>query len=268
MVRENRIQTPRRRLRMLEAGAGWPLLLIHAFPLTADMWRPQLEAVPNGWHYIAADLPGFGGEEREGTVAPGMDDFAADVEGLLDAMEIDRAVIGGCSMGGYVTFALFRRAPERFSGMVLADTRATSDTPDGKSARRAMSELVKAQGPTAVADQMMEKLLGPTTRAGRPQVEREVRRLITSNSVRGIDDAIHAMMARPDSGPTLDRISVPTLVIVGEEDVLTPVSDSEALHEAIDRSHLVILERAGHLASMEAPDAFSKVLADFLASNL
>ena len=268
MVRENRIQTARRRVRLLEAGAGWPLVFVHAFPLGAEMWRPQLEAVPDGWHFIAADLPGFGGEEPSGAANASMDGYAADVEALLDAMEIDRAVIGGLSMGGYVTFALFRRVPERFTAMLLADTRATADTPEGKSARRAMSELVKAQGPDAVASEMIEKLLGPTTRARHPDLEQKVRRIIGANSVRGIDDAIHAMLGRPDSTPDLARISVPTLVIAGGEDTLTPVSDSEAMHAAIDRSHLVVLPDAGHLSSMEAPDEFSRALEDFLSLNI
>ena len=131
-----------------------------------------------------------------------------------------------------------------------------------------MSELVKTQGPSAVADQMMAKLLGSTTRASRPHVEPEVRRLIVANSVRGIDDAIHAMMGRPDSAALMERISVPTLVVVGEEDSLTPVSDSESIHEAIDRSHLVVLPEAGHLSNLEVPEEFSEVLENFLTSNL
>ena len=131
-----------------------------------------------------------------------------------------------------------------------------------------MSELVKTQGPSAVADQMMAKLLGPTTRASRPDVEPEVRRLIVANTVRGIDDAILAMMGRPDSSAVLERISVPTLVIVGEEDMLTPVADSESIHNAIDRSHLVVLPGAGHLSNLEVPEEFSKALGDFLASNI
>ena len=268
MIRETRVETTHRRVRVLEAGAGWPVVLLHAFPLSADMWRPQLEAVPDGWRFIAPDLPGFGGEEPSNSANPSMEGYADDIVALLDALEIERAVIGGLSMGGYVTFAVFRHVPERFSGMLLADTRTSTDTPEGRTARRAMSELVKTQGPSAVADQMMAKLLGPTTRDSRPHVEPEVRRLIVANTVRGIDDAIHAMMGRPDSAPLMERISVPTLVVVGEEDVLTPVSDSESIHDAIDRSHLVVLAGAGHLSNLEVPEAFSRALEDFLASNI
>src|SRR5690606_28760877 len=127
----------------------------------------------------------------------------------------------------------YRRAPERFTRMVLVDTRAQADTEEGRAARRAMSALVRDKGPEAVADQMLPKLLGETTRRERPEVAAEVRRLILTNHAAGIDAAIHALMTRPDSTPDLARISVPALVVVGEEDTLTPVADSEALHRSI-----------------------------------
>lgn len=268
MIREGRAEAGRS-VRYLEAGAGWPLILIHAFPLGAEMWRPQLEHVPDGWRYIAPELPGFGGSPPPPALAkPTMNDYADDVRALLDALGLERAAVGGLSMGGYVTFALFRRAPERFSAAVLADTRAQADTPEGRDARRAMSELVRTKGSSAVADQMIPKLLSRSTRETKPDVEREVRRLIEANDPAGIDGAIHALLTRPDSTPDVARIAIPTLVIVGEEDALTPVAESEQLHRSIARSHLVVLPAAGHLSSLESPVAFSQALADFLDSNL
>jgi len=268
MIHERFVEIDGRRLRYLEAGAGWPVVLIHAFPLSADMWRAQLREVPEGRRFIAPDLRGFGAGAETPAPSLTMDDYAADLEALLDALEIDRAFIGGVSMGGYVTFTLYRRAPERFTRMLLVDTRAQADTPEGRQARIAMSELVRTKGPGAVADQMIPKLLGETTRRERPEVEREVRRLIGANHAAGIDAGIHAMMTRPDSTPELARISVPALVIVGEEDTLTPVADSEALQRGIQRSQLVVLPGAGHLASLEAPEEFSRALGNFLTSNL
>ena len=267
MVYENVADLRDRKVRYLEAGAGWPLLLIHAFPLCADMWRPQLEAVPDGWRFIAPDLRGFGGEAPPDGQPPTMDDFAADLQRLLDALEIERAMIGGLSMGGYVTFALYRRAPERFTRMLLADTRSQADTPEGRQARKAMSRLVRTEGPPAVARQMLPKLLGETTRRERPELAEQVERMVRKSRASGIDGAIHAMMTRPDSTPDLSRISVPALIIAGEEDTLTPVSDSEALQRSIERSHLVVLPGAGHLSNLEAPEEFSRALANFLASN-
>jgi pimeloyl-ACP methyl ester carboxylesterase len=271
MVEECVAQMGRRRVRYLAAGAGWPLLLVHGFPLNAEMWRPQLERVPDNWRFIAPDLRGFGRSAAEMETEPGamtMAEYADDLVELLDALEIDRAVVGGLSMGGYVTFALFRRAAERFSGLVLADTRPQPDAPEGRQARRAMSELVRRSGPAPIADQMMPKLLGPTTQQERPALADDVRRLITSNSIAGIDAAIHAMMSRPDSTPDLARVAAPTLVVVGEEDVVTPVADSRLLSRAIPRSRLVVLPQAGHLSNLEAPDEFSRAVEDFLTSNL
>jgi pimeloyl-ACP methyl ester carboxylesterase len=267
MISMQHVTVGGRSLRYLESGGGWPVVLIHAFPLSADMWRPQLEAVPEGWHFMAPDLRGFGGAALDTGPLPTMDDYAADVNGFLDALEIERAVIGGLSMGGYVTFALFRRSPERFSGVVLADTRSEADTAEGRQARRAMAETLHSAGVSAVADQMVPKLLGEATRRRKPAVAALLRELIEANHPSGIDGAINAMLTRPDSTPDLERITCPTLVVVGEQDVLTPLEASEALHGAIRRSHLVVVPAAGHLSSLEEPEVFSRALEDFLKSN-
>jgi pimeloyl-ACP methyl ester carboxylesterase len=264
----NRVTSGGRSFRYLESGAGWPVVLVHAFPLNADMWRPQLRRTPSGFRFIAPDLRFFGESGGDPGDPPTMDDYAADIVGLLDALGIDRAVIGGLSMGGYVTFALFRAAPERFAAMVLADTRSQADTPAGRDARRTMTELVRSQGVGAVADQMLPKLLGDTTRRENAGVVDVVRQIIESNNADAIAGALHALMQRPDSTPDLGRVTFPTLIVVGEEDGLTPVADSQALHKAISRSHLVVIPGAGHLSSIEDADGFSRALEDFLRSNL
>jgi 3-oxoadipate enol-lactonase len=264
MIHEHRLETARGTFRCLEAGAGWPVLLLHAFPLTADMWRPQLERGAQGWRYLAPDVRGFGGSPS-GSLRPTMDDYAADVEAVLDALEIETAAIGGLSMGGYITFALHRRAPDRFTSILLADTKAEADTPEGRENRRAMSALVISEGVAAVADKMLPKLL--SSNADREAVA-TTRRLIERNTVEGIDNAIHAMMGRPDSTPDLSRMAVPMLVIVGREDVLTPPADSERIQRAAGRSQLVVLTGAGHLSNLEAPEAFSTALANFLSSSM
>jgi 3-oxoadipate enol-lactonase len=250
-----------------ESGAGWPVILLHAFPLNAEMWRPQLERVPVGWRFIAPDMRRFG-TSRVHAGEPGMTDYAKGVLALLDALGMDRAVIGGLSMGGYITFELFRRAPERLNAVVLADTRAQADTPDGRQARRTMSELVRTKGASAVADQMLPKLLGEKILRGHHELVAHVRQLIDTSEVGEIDAAIQAMMTRPDSTPDLARISLPTLVIVGAEDAVTPIADAELLHRQIPRSQLVVLPGAAHLSNLEAPDEFSAALENFLASNL
>ena len=268
MVRESRATIDGRTVRYLDAGSGWPVVLIHAFPLNADMWRPQLERVPEGWRFIAPDMRGFGPDAVAAPESITLDDMASDVGALLDELAIDPAVIGGLSMGGYITFALFRRAPERFSGMILADTRAQADTPEGLEGRRKMIELARAEGSAGVARSMLPKLVGKSSSERRPAIVDKVRTMIESASAHGIVAAVDAMMGRPDSTRDLSRISCPALVVVGEEDVLTPVADGVALQNQIERSRLVILPEAGHLSNLEVPDGFALALSDFLASNL
>jgi pimeloyl-ACP methyl ester carboxylesterase len=258
------IDTARGPMTWLEAGAGWPLVLLHAFPLTAEMWRPQLERVPADWRFMAPELSSAVPASGERTI----DDYAADVGALLDALKVDEAVIGGLSMGGYIAFALFRRSPELFSGMILADTRPQADSPQGRDGRAKMRELVAREGVGAIADQMLPRLLSKQTMAERPELVRRVREIIESNSPRGVDAALDAMMTRPDSTPDLPRMSCATLVIVGEEDAVTPPTEADAMHQAIERSVLVPLAGAAHLSSLEQPDAFSRAIADFLLSHI
>ncbi|MFL6279651.1 MAG: alpha/beta fold hydrolase, partial [Vicinamibacterales bacterium] len=186
MIRESRVAIDGRTVRYLEAGSGWPVVLIHAFPLNADMWRPQLERVPEGWQFIAPDMRGFGPEAARDPSAVTLDDMARDIVTLLDELAIDTAVIGGLSMGGYITFALFRRAPERFSGMILADTRAQADTPEGLDGRRKMIALARAEGAAGVAASMLPKLLGSTSLERRPDLPKKVRAMIESASAAAI----------------------------------------------------------------------------------
>lgn len=238
------------------------VVLIHAFPLNAALWRPQTERAPTGWRFITPDLPGFGRSRLE--PAKSMEEIAKAVLEVLDAERIERAVIGGMSMGGYVTFALYRLAPERFSGMILADTRATADNDQQREARQKMMASVRANGPSAVADEMLPKLLGATSHRERPELAAAVRAMIERHSREAIAGAVEAMMRRPDSRPLLADIDVPTLVLCGEEDVLTPPADSEALHAGISGSRLSLIEKAGHLSNIEAPDRFSFALNSFL----
>ncbi|HEX6976290.1 MAG TPA: alpha/beta fold hydrolase [Vicinamibacterales bacterium] len=268
MVREAKVTLGGQPTRYFESGAGWPVVLLHAFPLNAEMWRPQLERVPPGWRYIAPDLRGFGPGARPDDESLTMAELAADVTALLDHLGIEQATIGGLSMGGYVTLALFRAAPERFTGIVLADTRPQADTEEGRAGRRRMRELVRARGVGAVVDEMLPKLLGETTRRERAEVEAEVRRIAAANSPSAIAAALAAMMERPDSSALLPTMSCPALVIVGDEDVLTPPADAEAMDRQLPRSRLVTLPQAGHLSNLETPDAFASALADFTRSYL
>jgi 3-oxoadipate enol-lactonase len=268
-VRERSVETARHRMTWLEAGAGRPVVLLHAFPLTAEMWRRQLEAVPPGWRFIAPDLRGFGRFlPPEGGRELTLDDYAADVFALMDALALDDAVIGGLSMGGYVTFAMHRLEPARFTGMVLADTRPQADSIPSREGRVQLRERLARDGPRGVAEQMLPKLLGEAARRGKGDALRDTRAMIEGSAPEAIDAAIVALMGRPDSTPGLSRISCPTIVIVGEEDEVTPPGESEAMHRAIAESTLCVIPGAGHLSNLEQPAAFSRGLADFLLARL
>jgi pimeloyl-ACP methyl ester carboxylesterase len=272
---ERSIETGARRLSWLEAGAGWPVFLLHAFPLSADMWRPQLEAVPDGWRFIAPDFRGFGRSfpshgslTGQGGEPLTVDDYAADVLSLMDGLELDDAVIGGLSMGGYVAFAMLRQAPSRFTGMVLADTRSQADTPQAREGRVRLREVLAKDGPPGVAEQMLPKLLGERTRHDGTEAVPLTRAMIEAAAPRAIDAAIGALMGRPDSTPGLADISCATLVIVGREDEITPVAEAEVMQRAIPRSTLSVIPGAGHLSSLEQPEVFSRALGDFLIGHL
>jgi 3-oxoadipate enol-lactonase len=264
-IAERSMETARGHMSWLEAGAGWPVILLHAFPLEAGMWRPQLEAVPQGWRFIAPDLRGFGRSRPVPGREISMDDYAADVLGLMDSLKMDNAVIGGLSMGGYVAFAMFRQAPRRFTGLLLADTRSQADTPQGREGRVRMRELLASEGSRGVAGQMLPKLFSD---AAAPEMVKETRAMIESASPEAIDAAIGALMTRPDSTAGLADINCGTLVVVGERDEITPVADAEAMQRAIPRSSLCVIPGAGHLSSLEQPGVFSRALSDFLLSPL
>ena len=225
-----------------------------------------MRSSPAGWRLITPDLRGCGGStELDSLSALAMTDFADDVVGLLEELSVARAVIGGLSMGGYAALALLQGAPQIIEALVLADTRATADSPEGRANRRNMLAVVDREGASGVAREMMPKLLGKTTREANPGIEAQVRRLIKQQSPVAIRGAIHRMMHRPDSTALLPQVTVPTLVIVGEEDELTPPEDSRRIAEAVPGATLVTIPGAGHLSNLEQPDAFNAALTAFLA---
>jgi 3-oxoadipate enol-lactonase len=243
------------------------VILAHAFPLGAQMWEPQFKGAFQGWRLLAPDLRGFGGstDERPEDVEPSIDDYADDIASLIREVVKAPVVLGGLSMGGYAAFAVMRRTPALVRALVLADTRASADSLEGRAARKAMLTLLEREGPQGVAREMMAKLLGPTTREQNPDAEETVRRLIKRHSPNGIRDAILRMMERPDAAPFLPSITIPTLVLVGDEDVLTPPAESEAIAAAVPNASLVRIAGAGHLSNLERPQAFEASIDDFLA---
>ncbi len=242
------------------------LILIHAFPLGAGMWEGQVKALPDGWRLIAPDVRGFGGSTiAEPDDNPTIDDYAADVIDMVGELGIASAVVGGLSMGGYVAMAVLRRAPALANAVILADTRASADTSEGRANRRSMLAVLDREGASGVAREMMPKLLGKTTLEERADVEPIVRRLIKGQSTAAIRGAIQRMMSRPDSTDVIASLAVSTLIIVGDEDVLTPPDDARKLAAAAAKAELVVLPRAGHLSNLEQPQLFNDAVRAFLS---
>lgn len=243
-------------------GAGPVLILLHAFPLSRRMWDPQWEAPFEGWRLLRFDDRGFGESPPTGGILT-MERIADDAAGLLDHDGAGKAVVCGVSMGGYAALAFARRHPDRLAGLVLADTRAGADTPEARAGRSQLAEHIRREG-SAVAAEMLPKLLGATTRDQRPELASELAAQIAANPAEGLCDALAGLAARADSGPELRRIAVPTLVVCGEEDEITPPDESRRMAESIPGARLELIPEAGHLASVERPEAFNRALAGFL----
>jgi pimeloyl-ACP methyl ester carboxylesterase len=250
-----------------DVGGGRPVVLLHAFPLDRTMWRPQLDDLQKDYRLIAPDLRGFGG--TQGFVdAPSVEGMADDVAVLLHDLHIEEPVVlGGLSMGGYVALAFARKYPDRLLALILADTRAEADTAEAKANRDKMIEFAGSHPARAVIDQLMPKMVSAETQARRPEVVEEVRRIAGAQTAAGVINALRALRDRPDASLTLDNISVPALVIVGDEDQLTPPALSEKLVAGIRNARLATIPGAGHLSNLEQPARFSAALRAFLQAQ-
>ncbi|MBB2909959.1 pimeloyl-ACP methyl ester carboxylesterase [Streptosporangium becharense] len=246
------------------AGGGLPVVLLHAFPLSSAMWLAQREGLSAVCKVITPDLRGFGGSAL-GDDEPSVDVMADDVVRLLDREGVDRAVVGGLSMGGYVTMALCRRHPDRVRGVILADTKAEADPEAARANRERIAAAVLDSGTSVLVDEVLPALVGRTTAQRRAMVFGRVRGLVQSAPPGAVAWAQRAMAARPDSFDTLRGLKVPVLVIVGEEDELTPPAVAEAMVEAVPDGRLAVIGKAGHLSAVEQPEAFNRAVSGFIA---
>ena len=238
------------------------VLFLHGFPLDRRMWSPQLQAVRDaGWLPVAPNFPGFAGAPLVQQAS--MEAFADHARNALESVGASRAVVVGLSMGGYVAFRLLERVPGLVRALVLADTRATPDSAEQSQGRLALASRLEREGLAAFVEGNIPKLVA----AGASEAVRAaLREMHLDAGVAGTAAAARALAVRPDSRPLLPGIAVPTLVVVGEHDALTPVSDARAMHEAIPGSRLEVIPGAGHMSNMEAPEAFNAALVGFLAS--
>lgn len=252
------------RLGVEDHGDGPTLLFIHGFPLDRTLWAHQVAALA-GWRRVAPDLRGFGS-----TVAPEggrrIATYADDLVALLDRLGVRRAVVVGLSMGGYVAFDLVRRHRDRVAGLILMDTRAEADGSDARMARDQLIALARSEGVRAVGERMLPRLVGHSTRQTAPRLVERVREMIMRASLTGVLAALEAMRDREDATTVLGDIDVPTLVVVGEEDELTPPAVARRMADGIRSAGMTLVPGAGHLAPLESPAAVTRACAEFLAS--
>ena len=246
-----------------DTGLGQPVVLLHGYPFNRSLWNEQVSALNNSYRVITPDLRGLG--ESEATEGPAtMNRMAQDVALLLDHLEISRAVIGGLSMGGYVALAFYKQFPSRVRSLILADTRAQADTEEGKQTRLQQAEKALAEGMAGIADSMLPKLLTPETVSKRPELVKRVRDMMLKTKPEGAAGALLGMAERDDQTPLLSQISCPALILVGREDPITPVADSEKMHREIAGSRLVVLDNAAHVSNLERTEQFNDELLRFL----
>lgn len=250
-----------------DAGSGDPVVLIHGYPFNRTLWTEQVEALSSSYRVIAPDLRGFG--ESDSSQGPAtMNRMAQDVARLMDQLEIPRAVIGGLSMGGYVVLAFYKYFASRVRALILADTRAQADSDEAKQTRAQQAEKALAEGMAGIADAMLPKLLTPETVSKVPDIVMRVRDMMLKTKPEGAAAALLGMAEREDQTPFLSQISSPALILVGAEDAITPVADSEKMHSLIAGSRLVVLEHAGHVSNLERTAQFNEALLDFLKSSV
>lgn len=262
-------------------GEGPPLLLVHGFPLSHAMWQHQIEGLVGTFRVLAPDLPGFGASpwpEGSGVRGEGgqehpprgaepvlsMPGHAETLNAVLDALAIDRPVIFcGLSMGGYIAWPMLERYADRIAGLILCDTRAASDTPAQADERLRTARRILAEGTEPLAEAMIPKLFAPQTRQRAPQLVAATRDVIVHTDRRTVAAALRGMAVRPDATDQLGSIACPTLLIVGEEDGLSPPETMQPMARAIPDARCVVVPDAGHLAPLENPSAVNRAILHF-----
>lgn len=248
-----------------DRGMGHPILFVHGFPLNCRMWQSELDALALDYRVIAPDLRGFGQSEANGETTVTMEQYADDLAALLDELGVDEPVtFCGLSMGGYVGWQFLRKYHDRLDSLVLCDTRASADPPEGQQARYKMAEDVLTNGPEVAAQAMIPKLFAACTIEHRPEMVQRVQDMILHTDPHAIAAASRGMAERPDMTATLADVDLPTLVMVGQEDRITPPEEMREMARSINGALIAEIPEAGHLAPMENPKAVTGSLCRFL----
>ncbi|AEV87201.1 hydrolase [Actinoplanes sp. SE50] len=245
-------------------GDGPAVVLVHGHPFDRSMWWPQVAALTAiGYRVVAADLRGYGGS----TVVPGkttLEMFARDTFALVDHLGLDEVVLGGLSMGGQIVMECHRLFADRIAGLVLADTFAQGETPEGHAHRNRVADRLLAEGMGGYAAENLPRMMAAYNVAAMPEVARHVYAMMLNTAPEGAAAALRGRAERRDYTELLTRVEVPTLIVVGRDDEFTPVADAESLHRLIPASALTVVDNAGHLPNLEQPEAFNAALKTFL----
>ncbi len=245
-----------------ETGSGTPLLLIHGWPHNRTLWAGQLSGLATQARCFAPDLRGFGSSTVQGPYS--IEQYADDLVALLDARGIERTVVDGLSMGGYVALALLRRHRSRVRALILTSTRATADTDEARAKRARLIELVEQEGVEALAQRQLRAMVGATTFETRPQIRESLRELMAAAPAEGVIGGLRAMAARADATDLLPTIDIPTLVVGGAEDTFTGPDELRAMADRIPGSRLELIAGCGHVCAYERPAAYNHVVGEFL----
>jgi 3-oxoadipate enol-lactonase len=240
-----------------------PVIFLHGFPFDKTMWQSQLDALGSSHRVIAYDIRGFGRSKDE--ISPlSIDMFADDLIAFMNELSIDKAIICGLSMGGYIALNALKRSPERFDGLILCDTQCIADTPEVKKKRIKTVDEIKAKGVHDFNEKFIKSVFHKDSLTGKTEVVEELRKVVFANSPHIIAQGLLALAARSETCSGLSDIHIPTLIICGREDELTPLVRSEFMNKNIKGSALRVIDKAGHVSNLEQPNEFNKHLADFL----
>ncbi|HEX5245150.1 MAG TPA: alpha/beta fold hydrolase [Tepidisphaeraceae bacterium] len=246
-----------------DRGSGIPLVLLHGFPLDRRMWAEQASDASLRGRLIVIDLPGFG--QSQPPVSFTIPSLARGIRELVAQLDALPCVLTGLSMGGYVALNFAHEFQADLRGLILVDTRAEADTAQGKENRQKMIEIVRAKGSSAIAEQMQPKLLSPDTLAHRPHQVRALRQMMETVPAQTIEHALSAMRDRPDMTDALASIAVPTLILVGDADAITPPDVAQSMQKKMPDAELVIVQGAGHMSPLEQPAQVNRAMRNFLA---
>ncbi len=253
------------KLQVLDRGEGIPLLFVHGFPLDHWMWSAQVDCFSQRCRTIVPDLRGFGKSELPDGPAS-MEAYADDLYEMLNVLgEKQPVVLIGLSMGGYIGWQFFQKYADRVLAMVACDTRTVADTPAAAAARTALIANIRRDGAKAAADAMLPRLFSPETHLHQPQLVEQTRQVILKTPVNGLVAALEGMRTRPDMTPLLAKIDVPTLVMVGEHDQISPPAEMEQICEQVSDCKWFVVPGAAHLSPLENPNVFNGALSEFLS---